>query len=173
LRVAPDVNVRVATEKSAAEESHTIRIVSARHAARPPSASILNLALPHYRTAPARIPVTTGAAWYLTAHSSATSDSNESLHPEIELQHVAINQPINQRERSNNSWHPAAETNQFEPMPLAESNAIPIGLAPHAHRPLESRPRVAPLTPRAGSHPSHERCGMVSHGVFVRNIRHE
>ena len=55
-------------------------------------------------------------------------------------------------------------------MPSAESNTISIGLAPHAHRPLESGPRAAPLTPRAGSHPSHERCGMVSHGVFVRNI---
>jgi hypothetical protein len=41
LRLAPDVNVRVATEKSAAEKSRTVRIVSARHAARPPFASIL------------------------------------------------------------------------------------------------------------------------------------
>ncbi len=31
-------------------------------------------------------------------------------------------------------------------MRAAESNAISIGLAPHAHRPLESGPRAAPLT---------------------------
>ncbi len=35
-------------------------------------------------------------------------------------------------------------------MRAAESNAISIGLAPHAHRPLESGPRAAPLT-NAGS----------------------
>ena len=88
---------------STAEKSRTIRIVSARHAARPVhsphSASILDLALPHYRTAPGRIPATNRAAWYPTAHSCATSDTNESLHPirfQIELQHAAINQPGNQ-----------------------------------------------------------------------------
>ena len=81
---------------STAEKSRTIRIVSARHAARPPSASILDLALPHYRTAPGRIPATNRAAWYPTAHSCATSDTNESLHPEIELRNAAINQPGNQ-----------------------------------------------------------------------------
>ena len=81
---------------STAEKSRTIRIVSARHAARPHSASILDLALPHYRTAPGRIPATNRAAWYPTPHSCATSDTNESLHPEIELRNAAINQPGNQ-----------------------------------------------------------------------------
>ena len=38
---------------------------------------------------------------------------------------------------------------------------------------LNSRPRAAQLPHRAGSesHPKNERCGMVSHGAFVRNIR--
>jgi hypothetical protein len=35
------------------------------------------------------MPATKGAAWHPTAHSCATSDTNESLHPEVELQHVA------------------------------------------------------------------------------------
>jgi hypothetical protein len=39
----------------------------------------------------------------------------------------------------------------------------------HAHRPLQSGPRAAPLTHRAGSHPSHETCGMESHGASVMN----
>jgi hypothetical protein len=39
----------------------------------------------------------------------------------------------------------------------------------HAHRPLESGPRAAQLTQRAGSHSSHERSGMVSHGAFVQH----
>jgi hypothetical protein len=81
-----------------------------------------------------------------------------------------INQSINQQERSNNSWHPAAETDEFEPMPSTESNTISNGLAPHEHRPLESGPRAAPLTPRAGSDPSHKRCGMVCYDVFVLYI---
>jgi hypothetical protein len=51
---------------------------------------------------------------------------------------------------------------------FAESNTISSELAPHAHRPLESGPRTAPLTQRVGSHPSHERCSMVSHGVTRR-----
>jgi hypothetical protein len=61
-------------------------------------------------------------------------------------------------------------------MPLAESNTISSELAPHAHRPLESGPRAAPLTQCVGSeshpnsYPSHERCGIVSHGAFVRSI---
>jgi hypothetical protein len=43
---------------------------------------------------------------------------------------------------------------------------------------FNSRPRAAPLPYRAGSHPSHESCGMVSDGAlnaaFVRrDIRHE
>jgi len=82
-----------------------------------------------------------------------------------------INQAINQQQRSNNSWHPAAETDELEPMPSAESNTISNGLAPHAHRPLESGPPTAPLTQCVGSHPSHETCGMVPHGACVRNIR--
>ena len=36
---------------------------------------------------------------------------------------------------------------------------------------LNSRPRAAQLPHRAGSHPKNERCGMVSHGAFVCNIR--
>ena len=43
---------------------------------------------------------TKGPAWYQTAHSCATSDTNESLHPEIELQHATINQPSNQSART-------------------------------------------------------------------------
>jgi hypothetical protein len=43
----------------------------------------------------------------------------------------------------------------------------------HAHRPLESGPRAASLTHpgRAGSHPGHERCCIVFHATFVRDIR--
>jgi hypothetical protein len=44
----------------------------------------------------------------------------------------SINRSINQQERNNNSWHPAVETNELEPMPLAESNTISIELVPHA-----------------------------------------
>jgi hypothetical protein len=46
----------------------------------------------------------------------------------------SINRSINQQERNNSSWHPAAETNEFEhePMPLAESNKISIESVPHA-----------------------------------------
>jgi hypothetical protein len=47
-------------------------------------------------------------------------------------QYEAINQ-INQSARTNNnSWHPAAETSEFEPIPLAESHTIAIELVPHA-----------------------------------------
>jgi len=42
----------------------------------------------------------------------------------------SINRSINLQERKNNSWHPSAETNEFEPMPLAESNTISIELVP-------------------------------------------
>ncbi len=39
--------------------------------------------------------------WHsVMAHSCATSDTNESLHPEIELQHAATNQPSNQSARN-------------------------------------------------------------------------
>ena len=41
-----------------------------------------------------------GATWYFTACSCATSDANESLPPEIESRHEAINQPINQSART-------------------------------------------------------------------------
>jgi hypothetical protein len=128
--------------------------------------------LPNYRTAPARISGTKGAAWYLTAHSCATSDTNESLHPEIELQHAGINHPTNQAARTKQqqlvcrSRNKLARTNV-----LAESNTISSELAPHAHRPLESEPRTASLTQGVGSHPSHETCDMVSHGACVHNIR--
>ena len=60
----------------------------------------LDLALPNGRNAPGRMPATKRPAWYPTAHSCATSDTNESLHPEIELQHVAIHQPSNQSARN-------------------------------------------------------------------------
>ena len=42
----------------------------------------------------------------------------------------SINRSINLQERKSNSWHPSAETNEFEPMPLAESNTISIELVP-------------------------------------------
>ena len=42
----------------------------------------------------------------------------------------SINRSINLQERKNNSWHPSAETNEFEPMPSAESNTISIELVP-------------------------------------------
>ena len=42
----------------------------------------------------------------------------------------SIDRSINLQERKNNSWHPSAETNEFEPMPLAESNTISMGLVP-------------------------------------------
>ena len=42
----------------------------------------------------------------------------------------SINRSINLQERKNSSWHPSAETNEFEPMPLAESNTISIELVP-------------------------------------------
>ena len=38
----------------------------------------------------------------------------------------STDQSINLQERKNNSWHPSAETNEFEPMPLAESDTISI-----------------------------------------------
>ena len=159
---------------SAAEKSRTIRIVSARHAARPPSASILDLALPHYRTAPGRIPATNRAAWYPTAHSCATSDTNESLHLEIELQHVGINHPSNQSARTKQQQLVCRSgTKPARTHALAESNTISSELAPHAQRPLESGPRTAPLAQCVGSHPSHEPCGIVSHGACVHNIRHK
>jgi hypothetical protein len=44
----------------------------------------------------------------------------------------SINQAINQQERNSNSRYAAAETTQFEPMPLAESNTISRELVPHA-----------------------------------------
>ena len=83
------------------------------------------------------MPATNGPAWYPTAHSCATTDTNESLHPEIELQHVAnyyniyiiINRAINQQEpdseRNNNSWYAAAETNQLEPMDQRNQTRFP------------------------------------------------
>jgi hypothetical protein len=37
---------------------------------------------------------------YHTAHLCATSDTNESLRPEIEVRHEAINQPINRSART-------------------------------------------------------------------------
>ena len=40
----------------------------------------------------------------------------------------SINRAINLQERKNNSWHPSAETNEFEPMPLAESNTTCISI---------------------------------------------
>ncbi len=107
LRVAPDVEVRVATETVGGRKiAHNLlnpgRIVSARHAARPPcaqpSASILDFALPHYRTAPARIPVTKRVAWYPTAHARTTSDTNGCPRPEIEPWHEAT---VNQQSKTN------------------------------------------------------------------------
>ena len=65
---------------------------------------------------------------YHTAHLCATFDTNESLSPEIELRYEAIHQTKQstvQQERNNNSWHPAAETNEFDPM-RAESSTISI-----------------------------------------------
>ena len=95
LRLPPDVNVRVATEtvggRKIAHNSYcfrtpccapTVRFNSRRRAAP------LN--------APGRIPATNRAAWYPTAHSCATSDTNESVNPEIELRNAAINQLGNQ-----------------------------------------------------------------------------
>ena len=125
---------------STAEKSRTIRIVSARHAARPHSASILDLALPHYRTAPGRIPATNRAAWYLTAHSCATSDTNESLHPEIELRNAAINQPGNQSattktttagipQRKQTSSNPCHQRNQTRfPMDWLRTRTVRLNL---------------------------------------------
>jgi hypothetical protein len=96
LRVAPDVEVRIVTETVGGRKiAHNPgRIVSALHAARPPcaqpSSSILDFALPHYRTAPARIPVTKRAAWCDngtpggTAHARTTSDTSDCSRPEIE-----------------------------------------------------------------------------------------
>jgi hypothetical protein len=58
---------------------------------------------------------------------------------------------------------------------------FPHAMLPHCCAPIvrfNSRPpsRAAPLAHRAGSHPSHESCGMgnsmVSHGAFVRDIGH-
>jgi hypothetical protein len=36
---------------------------------------------------------------------------------------------------------------------------------------LNSRPRAAQLPHRVGSHPKNERCDMISHDAFVRNIQ--
>ena len=92
-----------------------------------------------------------------------------------ELQHVAVNQPLasNQSARTKQqqlvcrSGHKLVRAHAF-----AESNTISTEFAPHAHRPpLESGPRTAPLTQCVGSYPSHETCGMVSHGACVHNIR--
>jgi hypothetical protein len=60
----------------------------------------LDLALPHWRNASARIPATKGAAWYPTAHACATSDINDSSRPEIEPWHE---QSINQASKQSKS----------------------------------------------------------------------
>jgi hypothetical protein len=52
-------------------------------------------------------------------------------------------------------------------MHLARPRCGPPSRSPG--RLLRSGPRAAPLTPLAGSHPSHQRCGMVSHGAFMRS----
>ena len=82
-----------------------------------------------------------------------------------------INQAINQQERNKQQLACRSGDEPARTHALAESNTISNGLAPHAHRPLESGPRAAPLTQCVGSHPSHETCGMVSHGACVHNIR--
>jgi hypothetical protein len=55
----------------------------------------LDLALPHLRNAPGRIPATNGAAWYPTAHSRAASEANGSSRPETESRGVNNNQQPN------------------------------------------------------------------------------
>ncbi len=74
------------------------------------------------------MPATKGAAWYPTAHSCTTSDTNESSHPEVELQRVA-NQSTKQsisKNETTNSWYAAAETNQLEPMHSRNKTRFPV-----------------------------------------------
>ncbi len=105
--------------------------------------------------------------------SADPSDTSESVRPGIELRHEAVNQPINRSVRTiQRQLTLRRGTEPIEPMPLTATNAISIKLVPHAPRPLESGSHAAPLTQRAGSHPGRERCGMASHGVLVRGIRH-
>jgi hypothetical protein len=47
----------------------------------------LDLALPHWCNASARIPATNRAVWYPTAHACTTSGANDSSRPEIEPWH--------------------------------------------------------------------------------------
>ena len=115
----------------------------------------------------ARIPATKDAALYPTAHSCATSDTNGG-------ESISLVQSANQSDSKNetSTAYSGADTPKFEPVPLEE----PIrrrSLVPHAHRPPVCGPRVAPLTPCAGSHPGYEWCGMVLHGAFESKIQHE
>ncbi len=133
---APDVNVRLArrTETVGGRKiAHNlaIRIVSARHAARPPSASIIDRALP----VP---PLTQRAGWYprrivrhgiprrMNSCQCATSDTNGILHPEIELRNAAILKSTDQSISKNEATAagmPQREKNEFEPMPSSPTSA--------------------------------------------------
>ena len=124
----------------------------------------------HRRTAPARIPATKGAARDITAHSCANIRLERVRVRELSYgMKQSINQSINQQERNNNSWHPAAGANQFEAIQSAESNTISIELVPHAHRRLN--PHLAPPHDAPRRLASRPRKGI--HGAFMRDIQHE
>ncbi len=63
----------------------------------------LDLALPHWRNESARIPATTRAVWYLTAHACTTSDKNDSSRPEIENVQQSNKQQAKQQKFKNNN----------------------------------------------------------------------
>jgi hypothetical protein len=73
LRLAPDVNVRVATETVGGRKRRRPKNL---HRFRTPCCTPtvrlnLDLALPNGRNAPGRMPPTKGPAWHHTAHSKA------------------------------------------------------------------------------------------------------
>ena len=173
MRVAHEANARVATEARRRPKNRT-QSVSFPHA------------MPHahrpLRFQTSRCPI--------TAPRRLASQSRKVRHGasrRIRAQHPTrmrvcirksscstqqlINQAINQQETKQQQLVCRSGNKPARSHVLAESNTISGELVPHAHRLLESEPRTAPLTQCVGSHPSHETCGMVSHGACVHNIR--
>ena len=97
---------------SAAEKSHMLRVVSGRHAARPPSASIWTsrcpIDAPRRRASKAR-QVRHGIARRIRARHP--SRMRVCIRKSSYCMEQLINQAINQQERNDSSWHPAADTN--------------------------------------------------------------
>jgi len=148
LRFAPDVSVRVATEtvggRKVEQNLHRFRTPCCTPTVR----LNLDLALPDWRDRDALARIEgglKGAAWDITWRIRAQHPTRMRVYVRKSSYGMkqSINQSINQQERNNNSWHPAAGANQFEAIQSAESNTISIELVPHAHRRLN--PHLAPL----------------------------